>query len=705
MNSSTQRSSLKFIALALLVAMAMGGAWVGFYSGGVPDSVTDTAAVNDISLQKSQDQQAGIRGALDRFINLGEGDALDSLLPLGISDIDGQGGRGLQRQVRKNGLWFPVFDLSRLTSLDTPDLDQIRLNEVPLMIVTPHPAAVRVDEWLSHQFKAVGGTPPYSWNVEIEGEAAGFTLNAETGEFTGMSETPLSLPMSVYVTDAAEMQASATTSLIIGSAEPLVIVTTDLPAGAVGQPYQAQLVASGGAVPYNWTLSAAPEGWACGMETGLITGSFNAAEECELRVIVTDSITQVERVFKVRAEGGLDINTPSPLAPAAPGAYYSGVFQATGGTPPYRWEMTAGQLPSGWGLAEDGSLTGMAPELESRHEFGIRVTDTTEQTFEKTFQLSISKGLLVIPSREKAGLAWQYEAMQAALGNAVKGVSLKRNGTEVYRGQGTNVVDGPLVTGMSYSYELTALLADGTWMPYAAAVTTLLPMSTQRGQPGVRGDPYADKVVSYAPLSGGGYGSGNMPGNVTGPPDGASTFTPAYLPNHVLSLHATKAAGGSVVLEFADNIVAAGSGLDFTVFENVLFKNNDPNQRFMEPAIVEVALFEGQWFRFPFRVSVSADGAVDLVQPAYYSKGFAGVNATTGDDPTDPTRSGGDSFDLAALGRPDLQWFRFIRLIATGDGVIQDGADKAVRHTAENNSLSGNASSGFDLDAVSAVNY
>jgi hypothetical protein len=177
------------------------------------------------------------------------------------------------------------------------------------------------------------------------------------------------------------------------------------------------------------------------------------------------------------------------------------------------------------------------------------------------------------------------------------------------------------------------------------------------------------------------------------------------LPSHVVSLHASKSGGGSIVLEFTNNIIESGNGLDFTLFENVFFITNDPKRRFMEPAIVEVALHEDEWHRFPCRVQIAADGSIDLKQPTYYTSGFTGVNATTGDDPTDPTRSGGDSFDLANLGRPDLTWIRFIRIIATGDLVLRDSTGIPISHTSENSALNGRASSGFDLDAASAVNY
>jgi hypothetical protein len=118
-------------------------------------------------------------------------------------------------------------------------------------------------------------------------------------------------------------------------------------------------------------------------------------------------------------------------------------------------------------------------------------------------------------------------------------------------------------------------------------------------------------------------------------------------------------------------------------------------------------LFEGEWFRFPIDVVPPAAGqALKLNDPFYYNRGLAGRNPTTGSDPTNPNVSGGDPFDANQLGVPGLTWIRYIRIESTGDNAWADdfGGDP-VRHTPLNGALSGAGSSGFDLDAVTAVNY
>jgi|GEM_PF-1202446 len=735
-----QRSSWKIIA-AVLVATALGGAFVGFQSGGgfrdtLAEAVTTWlkgSAENELqNLSDSQKPKSDKTAKLDQeaphddwspekrrlvdALKRRDFDALDRLLPQGITEIAGVGGKGLNRQVKTHGFWFPVFDLSKAKNTaedqtdgaedeDAFDPEKVELTKVPLMIATPNPPSVKVDEVLTHRFAAVGGTPPYQWSVQ--GGDARFVLDPVSGLYSGTASESLTAPLSVFVSDAEGGTASASAMLVVRAMDPLKIATSSLPAALVDQVFTATLQAEGGVQPYQWALSTASPEWSCDPVTGVLTALLTEPGEHELRLTLSDAQTSVEATMIVQVTEGLEITTDSWLAPAAPGAEYSGTFEAMGGMQPYQWSIASGALPVGWSLSADGMLTGIAAKTESVHRFQVQVRDASGKMAKKSFDLAIRKGLIAVPSREKAGLAWQPVEINRALGTGVAGVSVLRNSVEVYRGAGTNFVDRNLATGATYVYTLNAHTAEGRTIPYASTQVKILPVAKQRGIAGVMADPFADRVQSFTPLSSNGYGAANAPFNVLGPPDGRSTYSPANLPNQVLSLHASTQGGGSIVLEFTDNIIEAGAGLDFTVFENVFFEGGDPNRRFMEPAVVEVALFEGQWFRFPTQVSPPASGEVNLKQPAYYAQGLAGVNASTGDDPTDPIRSGGDSFNLDALGSTGLSWIRFVRLRATGDRVLMDAKGLPIQHIDDPayKPLSGTGSSGFDLDAVSAVNY
>jgi hypothetical protein len=174
-------------------------------------------------------------------------------------------------------------------------------------------------------------------------------------------------------------------------------------------------------------------------------------------------------------------------------------------------------------------------------------------------------------------------------------------------------------------------------------------------------DPFADAVISFVPGDGSGHGADALPDVVTGPPSGNAAGNPSL---DVLSL----GNGGAIVLEFVDYVLVDGEGADLTVFEN-------PMEAWKETGFVAVSADGEVWSEFPCDPIDEA-----LAGCAGTALVFAGPGAA---DPTDPTVSGGDVYDLADLGLAEA---RFVRITDTGA-----------------NTYSG-ATGGFDLDALVVVN-
>src|SRR5690349_11142712 len=79
--------------------------------------------------------------------------------------------------------------------------------------------------------------------------------------------------------------------------------------------------------------------------------------------------------------------------------------------------------------------------------------------------------------------------------------------------------------------------------------------------PGDAGDPWADRVVSFTPGPGAGFGQDKFPGVVLGPPSGGGGMSGSL---DVLTLGKS----GVIELEFTDFIAVDGPGVDLLVFEN-----------------------------------------------------------------------------------------------------------------------------------------
>ena len=84
----------------------------------------------------------------------------------------------------------------------------------------------------------------------------------------------------------------------------------------------------------------------------------------------------------------LAITTASPLPPAAIGVAYSQLLTAAGGSPPYFWSMSFGELPSGLALSSAGAITG-TPASTGTSAFSIRVTDSASNSVTQTYGITV----------------------------------------------------------------------------------------------------------------------------------------------------------------------------------------------------------------------------------------------------------------------------------------------------------------------------
>lgn len=182
----------------------------------------------------------------------------------------------------------------------------------------------------------------------------------------------------------------------------------------------------------------------------------------------------------------------------------------------------------------------------------------------------------------------------------------------------------------------------------------------------------ADSVISFSPGNNATFGQSFLPSNVLGNPDTSATpFVPSATESEILSL----GDGGEIILGFFKNPIIDGNGVDFTVFENVFYVFGNENDPFKETAFVSVSKNGTNFFQFPFDPQTL--------------QGLAGTEPTFGNqNPQDPNVSGGNSFDLQAVG---LDTVYFVKLADTDNSVV-DGSMNFV-------------GGDFDLDAVVAVNF
>ena len=142
---------------------------------------------------------------------------------------------------------------------------------------------------------AAGGSPPYLWQIVAGALPPGLALTSPFVQSVSdgtISGTPLAggtYAFTVQATDTLAAAATAALSIHIPVTAPLVIETTALPPGRLGQPYSAQFTATGGNPPYTWALlsGSLPPGLTLN-GNGTVAGTLLATGDFHFTVTVTD---------------------------------------------------------------------------------------------------------------------------------------------------------------------------------------------------------------------------------------------------------------------------------------------------------------------------------------------------------------------------------------------------------------------------------
>jgi hypothetical protein len=124
--------------------------------------------------------------------------------------------------------------------------------------------------------QAKGGLPAYIWRITDGKLPAGLTLNARTGDITGIPEenTSESEEFRIQVQDSANPSSSAETTLSIYVILPLQIVTEIIPDAIQYRRYVTELEIFGGIQPYLFKISNGilPEGLSLDEMWGILSG-------------------------------------------------------------------------------------------------------------------------------------------------------------------------------------------------------------------------------------------------------------------------------------------------------------------------------------------------------------------------------------------------------------------------------------------------
>jgi hypothetical protein len=291
---------------------------------------------------------------------------------------------------------------SNFTVLVYDSLDYSAMGAISLTVVVPPPAITStslpggiIGLAYSTQLTCTncGG---YSWSLVSGTLPPGLSLTAGgaiTGTPTAVGTSNFTIGLSSPLAAGALTQALSITI----SPQAATILTTALPAGTVGQTYNAQLTCAscGG---YSWSIAAGslPQGLSVS-SGGAITGTPGAAGTSGFTVALSSPLytIPVTQYFTITiAPTPVSIDQVS-IPPGFVGTAYSTTLTASEGTPPYTWSFLSTASDGLTIGASTGVISGK-PTALGTFPLTVQVTDSAGATGSRGFSLSVSPTLSIL---------------------------------------------------------------------------------------------------------------------------------------------------------------------------------------------------------------------------------------------------------------------------------------------------------------------
>lgn len=313
------------------------------------------------------------------------------VLPTGLALSDSGVLNGRPTQPGTFTFSITVTDAANQSVTRTFTLTVTAALQIPISSSLPHAIAGKA---YSQQLVATGGSGSgYLWTITSGNLPIGMALTP-VGVVSGVATVSGTATFTVRVQDSAARTVEKTLVLVVLPA-PMEIEAISPQRVVIGQLYSLSLLVRGGTAPYSWTISSGvlPTGIELSA-TGRVTGTASAAGQFAVVATVRDGANQTASIpLTLEVVAGLTITTAS-LRPGTVGVAYFATLVAQGGSFPYTWALSSGQLPEGIALLPQGVLFG-PPKTAGTFQFVVQVSDAGGSTRTASLQLQTVAPLLV----------------------------------------------------------------------------------------------------------------------------------------------------------------------------------------------------------------------------------------------------------------------------------------------------------------------
>ncbi|MGO9073110.1 MAG: putative Ig domain-containing protein, partial [Terriglobales bacterium] len=238
-----------------------------------------------------------------------------------------------------------------------------------------------------------GGNSPYQFSVVSGALPPGVSLNSTTGSITGQPTAAGNYTFVVGVTDKPNFGAGTHSYSVAirnhgyGGGITVSVSPSSVTLSSGGNQQFTATVTGTANTAVTWLATAGSIGsnglYAAPVVNSTSSATITATSQAEPSQSASAAVT----INPSQQQSSVQIATLS-LPIGQQGEFYFASFSATGGTQPYTWSMTGGNLPQGISLSAIGELSG-TPTAVGSSSFTVLVTDATGKTATGTFGLTV----------------------------------------------------------------------------------------------------------------------------------------------------------------------------------------------------------------------------------------------------------------------------------------------------------------------------
>ncbi len=266
-----------------------------------------------------------------------------------------------------------------------------------------------VGKFYSFTFTASGGVAPYKFVMGGD-HAPGMSLDPDTGVYSGTPVVSYPFKPTINVTDADGNFAVAGYLFPVApeggvKSSDATLASLQLSAGTLEPGFTPEGTSYVATVPYDvaeisvTAVTANPGATFSVRDTpgvsGEPVGPFSlsvGSNKVGIYVLAEDRSTQVVYALSVVRQDASPVSlspASGALAAGTVGASYSQTLSASGGTAPYTYAVTDGELPAGLTLLEATGVIAGTPSHAGDSSFTVKVTDANAVTGSAVYTLSV----------------------------------------------------------------------------------------------------------------------------------------------------------------------------------------------------------------------------------------------------------------------------------------------------------------------------